>query len=250
MLAPFALGQSKVDSVREPSPTDLANLPSYLSRYAAAFGDRLTKRGSERGSFVAQLQLPDGSRQPVQWLWEYPGKLRLQRPGSARPVLFQPSQPLEKATSTVDETITEVLSADTADFFFAAVATGNIPRWLGNDFRVTDRTGFGSLVDIFQMGAFVNSRTQPGRTVKHFAFDGRTGLLARVHYLRPNGVNATTEYTGYESFGRSTAPGTAAIPVPRTITHRQDKAVILEFTLQSAQFGPSVADNQFSGAQV
>lgn len=204
-------------------------------------GARVTKPGQERVVVSAKLTTPQSSGAAANWVWEFPANLRLTYAGQARAGVFSAADNAAKAADDLQEQMMEALLGDTPEAFLLSVQRGFEPRFLGDSFVVAGRTGFGSRVDLFEQGLPVTTRNKPGMSVKHFAFDSGSGLLARVQYSRPMGrelVPVTTELAQYAMVGGAM--------MPRLILQRVRKQETFRLEVGNALWGPRVADGMFS----
>jgi hypothetical protein len=216
-------------------------IPSYLRKYRDALGARVTKSGEERVTVTAKLRASNGIEITADWVWEFPGNLRLKYTGQDKELVFSATDSAAKAANELQEQILETLVADTPDAFLLSVQRGYIPRFLGDSFAVAGRSGFGSLVDVFETGIPVSARNVPGASVKHFAFDSVSGLLSRVQYTRPSGrelIPVITELSRYEQLG--------GVVMARTITHSAGRREAFRLELNSAVWGPRLTDGLFT----
>ena len=226
------------------APINGSRVINSAKRYLAAAGERITKPGLERGIHSGRVQLANGQTETIQWVWEFPGKLRLDRQSKKDAVNFDPGKGGNLTLAELEDELLEALSADTIESFFDQMQSGMRPRLLGLNFKAAGAAGFGSEVDIFEVAAPVLARSQKGASVKHFHFDSLTGLLARVVYQkRVSGkfVIIRTEYSRYElAGGQRTA---------RQITRFQGDQRAFQIDLESSQWQSQQNDGLFGGAK-
>jgi hypothetical protein len=156
-------------------------------------------------------------------------------------VVFSAADSSARVADDLQEQMLEALVADTPEAFLLAIQRGYMPRFLGDAFVVAGRKGFGSRVDVFEQPIPVTARNRPGMSVKYFAFDSDTGLLSRVQYSRPGRgepIPVATELSRYEMMGGAL--------MPRTITQIVRKQEAFRLEVNSAAWGPRVADRTFA----
>ena len=224
-----------------PSLLRIDSLPNAHKRLAQTLGDRVTVSGKERLNVTASLSKASGPAESIVWIWELPGRNRIQR-GSGRLIVFDLDN-LSKASGgdTLDEEIVEALSEDTAEQFLYKIQNGVIPRSLGQRFRISGKTGFGAECDLFEIDSAANARSSKGSSVKQFMFDSPTGLLSRVHYFTFEGGKRTSvvcEYSNYHLV--------SGYQIPATITRTHNG--VLEFKLdhQTVVLQGAVLDGAFA----
>jgi hypothetical protein len=226
------------------APVSESRVINSAKRYLAAAGERITKPGLERGVHSGRVLLANGQTETIQWAWEFPGKLRLDRQSKKDAVNFDPGKGGNLTLAELEDELLEALSADTTESFFDQMQSGMRPRLLGLNFKAAGAAGFGSEVDIFEVAAPVVARSQKGASVKHFHFDSLTGLLARVVYQkRVSGkfVVIRTEYSRYELAGGQRAA--------RQITRFQGDQRVFQIDLESSQWQSQQNDGLFAGAK-
>ena len=222
------------------SPVSRSRIPNSAQKYLAALGDRVTKPGLERTVTSGRIQLASGQSEAIQWAWEFPGHLRLDREGKAGAVIFSLDDKRALPITDLDDEILEALSADTAETLFSAMQNGVQCRMLGYEFETAGATGFGSKVDIFELADAVNARSQKGASVKHYHFDSATGLLARVVYqkqIKAQPVKIRTEYSNYAVFGGQ--------KMPSRIVRYQSGLRVFQIDLQGSTWQASAKDGLF-----
>ena len=227
-----------------PGPIVASRVGNTAKPYLAAMGERATKPGQERWMASGTLRLADGTEETVQWAWEFPGKLHLDRPAKRDAIVFDPANAGPLSLGETEDGLLESLSGDTADMFFDLIQSGTPPRLLGHRFQTAQTAGFAREVDIFEMAAPVAARSQKGASVKHFQFDSATGLLARVVYQRSAGgrpETVRTEFAEYETLGGQRAP--------RRVTRYHGSQKVFDLTVRSGEWRAGAKDGLFSTAK-
>lgn len=226
---------------RNVGPVTPGRLPLAARRYVTAAGTRLIERGQERNGVVARYQAEGANGfEPLNWIWEFPTKIRVQR-GTSAAITFDGQRLSTTGVSDVDSDLIEVLSDDTADRLFDALQRGSAAfRYLGARFTAQKRTGFGATVDVFELAGLVLSRGGGSGAVKYFHFDSSTGLLSRVMYHKMiSGVSTRvkTEYSDYGSMG--------GFPVARRLVRSHGARRRFQIDVQTVQWTPGASDGAF-----
>lgn len=244
VCAAIAWGQPPGGPKVVPGPVSASRVGNVAKPYLAAMGDRATKPGQERCIATGTLRLADGTLETVQWAWEFPGKLRFDRPAKRDAIVFDPADQRALSLPDTEDGLLESLSGDTPDTFFDLLQGGTQPRLLGHNFKTAVAPGFAREVDIFEMAAPVAARSQKGASVKHFQFDSATGLLARVVYQRSVGgqpVTVRTEFGEYETLGGQR--------VPRRVTRYHGSQKAFELSVRTSDWRAGAKDGLFSAAK-
>ncbi|MBI2685206.1 MAG: hypothetical protein HYX27_02745 [Acidobacteria bacterium] len=215
-------------------------MPPHAKRYFDALGDRVFKSGKERSTVRGSLEVAGAANEDISWTWEFPGKLRLLRAAGKGLIVFDPARSSVKNLDDTNDDLLEVLSADTTETFFDNLQRGFTPRFLGAEFRVKGKSGFGSLVDIYEHAVPVAARSQRGMSVKHYMFDSATGLLSKVSYQRTVAGKMTQVSTELSQY--VTANGYLA---PQRLTRYHQTQKRFQLDIQDVQWLAGVLDNLF-----
>jgi len=103
-----------------------------------------------------------------------------------------------------------MFGSDSAESFLAVFGSNAALRHLGSGFQVKGATGFGSLVDVYEVVRPVPVKPAGQAVNKHYMFDSGTGLLSRVTYLAPSGTSTVliqTVLSNYSAVGAYSLPG-------------------------------------------
>lgn len=215
---------------------DPSRLPAYARRYADVLGDAVKRPGKERRTVKATLSNDKGAV-GVEWVWQFPGHLRLDTPNGKGSIIFNPSRSRMDRLDELNEAIVESLCADTAEYVLALMQDGQSPRFLGTGFRNdVVSSGHGAFLDILEVEYVVQARNTPSASVKQYMFDSTSGLLYQVTYTRDgNGAYCCTRYPGYQSIN--------GVTVPSTVIRSQGGKPYFSLNISSAQPGAAVADD-------
>jgi len=238
----FGLFAQPVQTSRVVGPVDENKLPSALRRYLRATGDRLLKPGKERIQSTGGIETTPGTSSSFTWIREYPGSVRIN--GMGKNLIFDNISFNVTQLDDMDEDLLEGLSSDTEDAFFEQLSKGNRGRLLGAGAAVQGATGFGSMVDIFEMAMPVLTRQVKDVSVKHFMFDSSTGYLHRVAYSKfKNGVRSSmvTELRDYTMSN--------GVAVPTKIYRGANRQRRYQIQVNQTLIGVKANDNTFTIAR-
>ena len=130
----------------------------------------------------------------VRILWEFPGKVRLEKrlgtepdPNKDELLVYDGAGNLRKRGGTAalaDEDLIEMLVHDSVEGFFIGQIEGFATRFLGSRYHRVDESGnaVGPDYDIYEVINEVRVPGRPLRQRKLYYFDSDTALLGRVRY--------------------------------------------------------------------
>ncbi|MDE2755779.1 MAG: hypothetical protein OXU26_04665 [Acidobacteriota bacterium] len=182
------------------------HVPFGAARALKQMGDRLEVMGKERLDLVGVLTRVGQSPVGVRILWEYPGKVRLEKRLGAEPdpnkdelLVYDRAGNLRKKRGTAslaDEDLVEMLVNDSVEGFFIGQLEGFATRFLGSRYHRVDAEGnaVGPDYDIYEVINEVRVAGRPLRQRKLYYFNSDTALLERVRYrLSPERVRGEVE---------------------------------------------------------
>ncbi len=222
-------------------------LPRAVQIYQQVLGDRLRVPGKERSISTGTLTDSRGASVAV-LSWELPGRLRLDRPGSASRVI-QASAPTLAATtaqSTLteeEENLVDSLLQDRQETFLFNAGEGQLVRLVAQNVRASRDPSpnyNGPLYNVYDQVARVDSRTNSPERLKRFFIDARTGLLYRVVYYVTRGgksVQAETIFTQW-----TVAHGQMS---PTLVERRHNGVSIFTYRITSTSFAAFALDSLF-----
>lgn len=228
------------------SPSDRKNyirpetMASHVQRYVRALGDRVSKPGKERATFVGNLN-SDAVTTPITVITELPGKVRIDRGDKKKPTVFDPDKNFSaNGLDDLDHDLLEILGFDTGEKFLFSVQQISMPRLLGYAFKRPGASGFGSEADLFEAEHPIPTRGDKFSRVKQFMFDSNTGLLYRVAYEVSKGgttARVVTEYGSYEAINGD--------PMPKRILRKENGRSTIDLTFSSIAIQGKVQDLLF-----
>jgi hypothetical protein len=159
-------------------------LPSSAQSFLLASGQRFRKPGREIIAATAALSRDDKPPTPIQIVWEFPGKIRID--GSRGTTTFDRNS--QNQSTPVDRDVQvelETLLEDSLEGFLANLRSGS-SRFVGAGYRVKGTPLNGPVYDIYQVWSRSKARGSQTSEVKHYWFNSRTKLLSRVLYKLPS----------------------------------------------------------------
>ena len=230
-------------------------VPFGAGRPLEIMGDRLQVVGKERLDLVGVLTRVGESAVGVRILWEFPGKVRIEKRLGAEPdpnkdelLVYDGAGNLRKRGGTAgmaDEDLIEMLVHDSVEGFFIGQIEGFATRFLGSRYHRVDDSGnaVGPDYDIYEV---VNEVRVPGRSLRQrklYYFDSDTALLGRVRYQlsaeRGRGpVEVRVEVSGWgEVFGQL---------IPGTVVRYEDGVEVVRLEIQEAGVSAGAKDGSFT----
>ena len=169
-------------------------VPFGAGRPLEIMGDRLQVVGKERLDLLGVLTRSGQDPVGVRILWEFPGKVRLEKrlgtepdPNKDELLVYDGAGNLRKRGGTAalaDEDLIEMLVYDSVEGFFIGQIEGFATRFLGSRYHRVDESGnaVGPDYDIYEVVNEVRVPGRPLRQRKLYYFDSDTALLGRVQY--------------------------------------------------------------------
>ncbi len=177
------------------------DVPYGAGRVLEIMGDRLQVEGKERLDLLGVLTRAGQSPVGVRILWEFPGKVRLEKrlgeepdPNKDELLVYDGAGNLRKKRGTAvlaDEDLIEMLVYDSVEGFFIGQLEGFATRLLGSRYHRVDDSGnrVGPDYDLYEVINEVRVVGRPLRQRKLYYFNSDTALLERVRYrLSPERV--------------------------------------------------------------
>ena len=222
-------------------------LPRAVQLYQQVLGDRLQVPGKERAISIGTLTDSRGQSSAV-LSWELPGRLRIDRPGSASRVIQAGASALatpaaQASLSEDEENLVDSLLHDRVETFLVNASQGQLVRLVAQNARGTRDSSpnyTGPLYDVYDQVAKVDSRATSPERLKRFFIDARTGQLFRVVYYVNRGgksVRAETIFTQW-----TTTQGQAT---PQVIERRHDGVSVFTFRASSTNYAAFAQDSLF-----
>lgn len=240
LVAADAQGQLQANSGNAKTYIQPTSLPSVLQPVAKALGERVSKPGQERSTFVGTMEA-GGVKSAITVIRELPDKIRIERGGKPGAGVYNSEKTFAAATlDELDQDLLEMLTFDTSEKFLLTVATEAMPRLIGHRFAVPGVTGFGALVDLYELHGAVPTRGKDLARAKQFMFDSETGLLRRVAYtILKNGatVRVETEYGNYRAVNGN--------PMPQSVKRREGNTITIDVTFTTTLLQQQAADSVF-----
>ena len=213
--------------------------------------------GKERLDLVGVLTRAGQSPVGVRILWEFPGKVRLEKrlgsgeetdPAKKDVLVYDGAGNLRKRGGTAaltDQDLIEMLVHDSVEGFFIGQIEGFATRFLGSRYHRLDEEGnpAGPDYDIFEVINEVRVPGRPLRQRKLYYFDSDTALLGRVSYrLSPERVRGPVEVSVEvvswgEVFGQL---------IPTLTVRYEDGAEVVRLEIREAGVGPGSKDGSFT----
>ncbi len=217
----------------------VGSVPGPFQRYAQAVVTRLTNQEKAQLSMSGSLTRARGGAVPATIAIQFPGKVRFTDAAGASAV-FDGENARGKNLNDQDDLL-ESVASDSIEAFLGAVSSNASVRLLGTRFAVEGETGFGKQVDIFEVAAPTNSRSDKRLRVKHFMFDSTTGLLRSVSYSAPERGGQFRVRTVYSSYS-----DVAGQLIPGRIQRLENDVEAFRFDRTSAALTPAAAATQFT----
>ena len=217
-------------------------------------GDRLQVVGKERLELVGVLTRAGQSPVAVHILWEYPGKVRIEKRLGTEPdpnkdeLLVYDGQNLRKRGGTAgmaDEDLIELLVHDSVEGFFIGQIEGFATRFLGSRYHRRDEEGnaVGPDYDLYEVINEVRVPGRPLRQRKLYYFNSDTALLGRVRYrLGPERGRGPVE-VGVEVSGWGEVYGQL---IAGTVVRSEDGVEVVRLEIQEAGVEAAAKDGSFS----
>ena len=248
--APWALeGQGYV------GPQDL---PYGAVRALKQMGDRLEVAGKERLDLLAVLTRAGENPVGVRILWEFPGKVRIEKrlgtdgeeldPNKDDLLVYDGAGNLRKKRGTAglaDQDLIEMLVHDSVEGFFIGQWEGFATRFLGGRFHRRDAEGnpVGPDYDLYEVINEVRVPGRPLRQRKLYYFNSDTALLEKVRYrLSPERVRGAVEVSVEvsdwgEVFGQL---------IPGKVVRYEDGVEVVKLEIREAGIAAAAEDGSFS----
>ena len=233
-------------------------VPFGAGRPLEIMGDRLRVVGKERLDLLGVLTRVGESAVGVRILWEFPGKVRIEKrlgtdgeetdPAKRDLLVYDGAGNLRKRGGTAglaDQDLIEMLVHDSVEGFFIGQIEGFATRFLGSRYHRVDEEGnaVGPDYDIYEV---INEVRVPGRPLsqrKLYYFDSDTALLERVRYRlsaeRGRGaVKVSVEVSGWgEVFGQL---------IPGKVVRYENGVEVVKLEIEEAGIGAAAEDGSFS----
>ena len=231
------------------------DLPYGAVRALKQMGDRLEAAGKERLDLLGVLTRAGQSAVGVRILWEFPGKVRLEKQLGAEPdpskdelLVYDGAGNLRKKRGTValaDEDLIEMLVHDSVEGFFIGQWEGFATRFLGGRFHRRDAEGnpVGPDYDLYEVINEVRVPGRPLRQRKLYYFNSDTALLEKVRYrLSPERVRGAVEVSVEvsdwgEVFGQL---------IPGKVVRYEDGVEVVKLEIREAGIAAAAEDGSFS----
>ena len=230
-------------------------VPFGAGRPLEIMGDRLRVVGKERLDLIGVLTRAGQSPVAVHILWEFPGKVRLEKrlgdepdPSKDELLVYDGAGNLGKRGGTAtlsDQDLIEMLVHDSVEGFFIGQIEGFATRFLGSRYHRVDAEGnaVGPDYDLYEVINEVRLLRRPLRQRKLYYFNSDTALLERVRYRlaaeRGRGaVKVSVEVSGWgEVFGQL---------IPGQVVRSEDGVEVVRLEIQEAGVSAAAKDGSFS----
>ena len=231
------------------------DVPFGAGRVLEIMGDRLQVVGKERLDLLGVLTRAGQSAAAVHILWEFPGKVRLEKrlgdepdPDKDELLVYDGAGSLRKKRGTAslsDEDLIEMLVYDSVEGFFIGQLEGFATRFLGSRYHRVDAEGnaVGPDYDLYEVINEVRVLRRPLRQRKLYYFNSDTALLEKVRYRleaeRGRGeVKVTVEVSEWgEVYGQL---------IPGKIVRFEDGVEVVKLEIREAGIGAAAEDGSFS----
>ena len=231
------------------------DVPYGAGRVLKIMGDRLQVEGKERLDLVGVLTRAGQSPVGVRILWEFPGKVRLEKRLGEEPdpkkdelLVYDGAGNLRKKRGTAglaDQDLIEMLVHDSVEGFFIGQLEGFATRFLGSRYHRVDAEGnaVGPDYDIYEVINQVRLLRRPLRQRKLYYFNSDTALLEKVRYRlgaeRGRGeVKVTVEISNWgEVFGQL---------IPGEVVRTEDGVEVVKLEIREAGIAAAAEDGSFS----
>ena len=231
------------------------DLPYGAVRALKRMGDRLQVEGKERLDLLGVLRWAGQDPVGVRILWEFPGKVRLEKRLGEEPdpkkdelLVYDGAGNLRKKRGTAavaDEDLIEMLVYDSVEGFFIGQLEGFATRFLGGRFHRRDAEGnaVGPDYDLYEVINEVRVAGRPLRQRKLYYFNSDTALLERVRYRlaaeRVRGaVEVSVEVSNWsEVYGQQ---------IPGRMVRFEDGVEVVRLEIREAGIAGAAEDGSFS----
>ena len=229
----------------------IERLPRAVQSYQQVLGDRLRVPGKERVISSRTLTDSRGTSSAI-LSWELPGRLRLDRPGSASRVLQAGASGLaitsaQANLSEEEENLVDSLLHDRLETFLINAAKGQLVRLVAQNVRATRDLSpnyAGPRYDVYDQVARVDARASSPERLKRFFIDSRTGQLFRVVYHVIRGGKTAQVETIFTQW--TTMQGQSS---PQVIERRHDGIPVFTYRASSTNYSGFAQDNLFERPQ-
>ena len=234
------------------------DVPFGANRPLRVMGDRLTVAGKERLDLIGVLARSGQSPTGVRILWEYPGKVRIEKrletggviqdPAKQDVLVYDGAGNLGKSRGTAalsDQDLVEMLVHDSVEGFFIGQVEGFATRFLGSRYHRIDAEGnpAGPDYDIYEVINLVRVPGRPLRQRKLYYFNSDTALLERVRYqlaaARGRGsVQVRVEVGNWSEVYRQMIPG--------LMVRHEDGVEVVRLQIKQAGIAAAAKDGSFT----
>ena len=230
-------------------------VPYGAGRVLEIMGDRLQVEGKERLDLSGVLRRAGQDPVGVRILWEFPGKVRLEKrlgeepdPNKDELLVYDGAGNLRKKRGTAavaDEDLIEMLVYDSVEGFFIGQLEGFATRLLGSRYHRVDDSGsrVGPDYDIYEVINQVRVVGRPLRQRKLYYFNSDTALLERVSYRlaaeRVRGeVKVSVEVSDWgEVYGQM---------IPGRMVRHENGVEVVRLEIREAGIAAAAEDGSFS----
>lgn len=234
------------------------DVPFGAARALEIMGDRLQVAGKERLDLVGVLARAGQSPVGVRILWEYPGKVRIEKrletggkagdPAKPEVIVYDGAGNLGKSSGTAalsDQDLVEMLVHDSVEGFFIGQIEGFATRFLGSRYHRLDDSGnpVGPDYDLYEV---VNEIRVPGRPLRQrklYYFDSDTALLAKVRYrmAAARGRGSVQVSVEVGQWGEI-----ASQLIPTTVVRYEDGVEVVRLVIKEAGIAAASEDGSFT----
>ena len=244
-------GQDRPPAIGYLQPKDV---PFGSLRALKTMGDRLQVVGKERLDLVGLLTRSGQSPVAVHILWEFPGKVRIEKrlgtepdPNKDELLVYDGAGNLRKRGGTAgmaDEDLIEMLVHDSVEGFFIGQIEGFATRFLGSRYHRVDESGnaVGADYDIYEVVNEVRVPGRPLRQRKLYYFNSDTALLERVRYRLSLERGRGAVAVDVEVSGWGEIDGQA---IPTLTVRYEDGVEVVRLEIQEAGVGAAAKDGSF-----
>ena len=234
------------------------DVPFGANRPLKVMGDRLTVAGKERLELIGVLARAGQDPVAVRILWEYPGKVRIEKrletdgkgqdPAKPEVLVYDGSGNLAKSRGTAalaDQDLVEMLVHDSVEGFFIGQLEGFATRFLGSRYHRIDDSGnpVGPDYDIYEVVNEVRVPGTPLRQRKLYYFNSDTALLEKVRYrLSPERVRGEVDVS-VEIGNWSEVYGQM---VPGLTVRHEDGVEVVRLEIKQAGIAAAAGDGSFT----
>lgn len=228
------------------------DVPYGAGRVLEIMGDRLQVVGKERLDLVAVLTRAGQSPVAVRILWEFPGKVRIEKrledkEEAKKDLLVYDGENVGKGSGTAgkdDQDLIEMLVYDSVEGFFIGQLEGFATRLLGSRYHRIDEAGnpVGPDYDIYEV---INQVRVPGRPLKQrklYYFNSDTALLEKVRYRLAGGLGRSEVKVSVE-IGKWGEVYKQLIPTE--VVRYENGVEVVKLEIQEAGIGAAAKDGSF-----